>query len=150
MKKSVLLLSLLVLTFVSCEGPAGRDGFDGLDGAETYWFVRNYPITRWELINGEDQLNSYFRSTINIPELDRDIFENGHVLCYMYLDANHQTLLPYTLHKGKNDGNTELLWTETYSYEFSLRTITFYLEYSDFYTSNPPPSSITFRVVLNY
>ena len=151
--KKVLLLSAAVWMLAACEGPAGRDGFDG---AETYWFVKNYPVRSndWQIVNGVDQLGSYFRYTVNINELDRDIYENGTVTCYMFQNVNGvevQTPLQHTIHKGKQEGNSDYLWTETYSFMYSLRSITFIVEYSDFYTNNNNrPDDTTFRVVLNY
>ena len=147
MKKLFLLLTVAYL-FASCEGPAGKDAL------ETYWFVKTYTINanQWQLVNGEDQLNSYFRASISIPELDRDIYEKGHVFCYMFqsIDGREvQTLLPFTAPYGDVKGNTEILWTETYAYDYSPGRITFYINYSDFYTSNRP-SDKSFRVVLNY
>ena len=149
--KKLLFLFLLpsaLWLFTSCEGPAGRDG---ISGTETYWFVTEIPIREsdWQLVGGVDQLNSYYRASFNIKELDRDIYENGHVFCYMYQTMNGkevQTVLPFTVPKANNDGE---LWTETYSYDFSLGQITFYFNCSDFYTNNRPQTT-TFRVVLNY
>ena len=151
MKKKLFLLSLAVWLFVSCEGPAGRDG---VNGVETYWFVKVYTINanQWQLVNGEDQLGSFFQAKVSIPELDRDIYEKGLVFCYMFQSVDGkevQTLLPFTVPYGESRGNSELLWTETYAFDCSPGTITFYVNYSDFYTSNRPPTT-SFRVVLNY
>ena len=153
MKRLFFVLMTVVGLFASCEGPAGRDG---LDGAETYWFVKVYTINTndWRLINGVDRLGSYYEAKISIKELDKDLYEKGLVSCYMFQRTNNnvevQTPLPFTLPYGKaTGGNQEELWTETYSFEYSPGSITFYVYYSDFYTSNRPPST-SFRVVLNY
>ena len=154
MKRIIFLMLAATWLFAACEGPAGRNGLDGLDGAETYWFVKTYTINanQWQLVNGVDQLNSYYYATVAIPELNKDIYEKGHVFCYMFQRVNGrevQTLLPYTIPLGTVKDNTELLWTETYSCDFSPGQITFYFNCSDFYTSNRPPAA-SFRVVLNY
>ena len=156
MKKILFLLSAVVMLFASCEGPAGRDGIDGRDGLNgegMYWFVRTYSINKWELVNGKDNIDSYFRAEIKIPELDRDIYAGGNVFCYMLqnMDGTEvQTLLPFVLPKGQiNPNGTEHLWTETYAYDFTVGSIMLYVNYSDFYTSNIPPTA-SFRVVLNY
>ena len=148
--KKVLLLLAVVWMLAACEGPPGRDGLDG----QIYWFVKDYTINsnQWQLVNGVDQLGSYFQASINIPELDRDIYEKGNVFCYMYQRISGvevQTLLPFTVPYGEGQGNSEHLWTETYACDFSPGTVMFYVNYSDFYTSNRPPTT-TFRVVLNY
>jgi len=171
MKRIVFLLMTIIWFLASCEGPAGKDGIDGLDGyngrdgkdgkdgkdgAGAYWFVANYTINsnQWQLVNGEEaQLNSYYRFTISIPELNRDIYEKGNVFCYFYqiLNGNRevQTPLPFTNHYGEVIGGKEYLWTETYSIDFYPGAIMFYITYSDFLTNNRP-QTITFRVVLNY
>ena len=144
MKKVLFLLSAAVWLFVSCEGPAGRDGFDG---AETYWFVKEYPVrsSDWSLVNDVEPFGSYYRYSLNIPELDQDIFKKGNMFCCMYRNSNVQTPLPFTIHLGEND----YLWTETYSCEFSLKTVTLFANYSDFFMDIRPENTM-FRVVLNY
>ena len=151
MKKILFLLSAAMWLFASCEGPAGRDG---LDGAETYWFVKDYTIREgdWNLVGKVDELNSYYQARVDIRELDRDIYEKGHVFCYMYQRVDNrdvQTILPFTIPVGKVTNGKEELWTETYSYDFSVGRVTFYFNCSDFYTNNRPGAQ-TFRVVLNY
>ena len=148
MKRLFVVLMTVAGLFASCEGPAGRDG------AEAYWFVKVYTINSndWRLVGGVDQLDSRYEAKISIKELDKDLYENGLVSCYMFQRTNNvevQTPLPFTIPYGKKNGNKEDLWTETYSFECAPGFITFYVYYSDFYTSNRPPST-SFRVVLNY
>ena len=155
MKKILFLLSAAIILFASCEGPAGRDGLNGLDGYATEWVIKTYTINsnQWELVNGVDQLNSYYRAEVRIPELDIDIYEEGAVLCYMYQTVNGKeakTPMPFTIPKGEgHDNGTEDLWTETYAYDFNVGSIRFYVNYSDFYTNNRP-STTSFQVVLLY
>ena len=145
MKKLLFLLSVTAWLFVSCEGPSGKDGL------EAYWFVDDYLIraNEWQLVGRVDDLNSYYRASISINALNRNIYEDGNVFCYMYQTLNNrevQTPLPFTIPKANDEGE---LWTETYSFDFSQGQITFYFNCSDFYTNNRPPAT-TFRVVLNY
>lgn len=154
MKKILFFLMASAWLIVSCEGPAGRDGRNGLDGADAYWFVKNYTISsnQWELKNGVNELNSFFQAEIVIPELTREIYEKGNVFCYMYQNVDGfevQTLLPYTVPLGERNGNTEYLWTETYACDFMPGSIMIYVNYSDFVTDVRPPAN-RFRVVLNY
>jgi len=144
--KKILFLWLASIWFLSsCEGPAGRDG------AETYWFVKEYTVNanQWQLVGKVDELNSYYQASISIRELTRDIYEKGHVFCYMFQKVGSQevqTILPFTIPRANDLGE---LWTETYSYDFCPGEIMFYFNCSDFYTANRPPAA-TFRVVLNY
>ena len=151
MKKILFLLMAAMVLLASCEGPAGRDGFDG---EATGWFVKTYTIRSqdWKLINGEDQLNSFFQAKVIIPELTNFIYEEGNVFCYLFQKINGvevQTMLPFVIPLGDDDGKTEDLWTEVYSSDFSPGSVMFYVNYSDFYTGNRPPD-VTFRVVLNW
>jgi len=171
MKKIIFLLSAVLWLFASCEGPAGRDGIDGLDGIDgrngtngrdgtdgrdgvgMYWFIKNYTVntSQWQLIGKANELGSYYQASISVPELDRDIYENGNVFCYMFQRSNGvevQTLLPFTVPYGESKANSDYLWTETYACDFSVGVVMFYVNYSDFVTNIRPPTT-TFRVVLN-
>ena len=152
MKKLLLLVPVFLLLLAACEGPAGRDG---LDGNEPYWFVQTYTIQAndWQLVNSPDQLGSYFQVRVPIAQLNRDIYEDGLVSCYMFQrnssNTEVQTPLPFTNHYGVGNNENEHLWTETFSYDYTPGFITFYVCYSDFFTSNRPDKT-SFRVVLNY
>ena len=149
MKKILFLLSAAIILFASCEGPAGKDG-EGI-----YWYVNTYTVnsSQWELVNGVDQIDSYYKAEIRIPQLDKDIYEYGNVFCYMFQNIDGvevQTLLPFNIPKGIIHPNgAEELWTEMYAYDFTVGSIMLYVNYSDFYTNNRPPTT-SFRVVLNY
>jgi len=143
MKKLVFFLAFIGF-FASCD--VKRDGY----ADDLYWFVKEYTVAsnQWELVNGVDQVDSYYKYSVDIHQLNREILKRGNIFCYMYRDNNVQTPLPFTIHYGEKDGDSDYLWTETYSFEFTLRTITFYVNYSDFKTNNRPRTT-TFRVVLN-
>jgi hypothetical protein len=150
MKKVLLLLSVIMFA-TSCQGPPGRDG---LDGVETYWYVKVYTVNsnQWQLVGGVDQLNSYYKAELIIPELTRKIYEDGNIFCYMFQNQDGievQTLLPYHIPFGENTNGNEYLWSETYAYDFTPGSVMLYVNYSDFYTGNRPPT-VSFRVVLNY
>jgi hypothetical protein len=146
MKKKLLLLLMTTFLFASCEKERISE--------EMYWFVDTYTIrsNQWELVNGANQFDSYFQARVSIPELSRAIYENGNVFCYMFQMVNNrevQTPLPFSLPFGEVIDGREHLWTETYSFDYSPGSITFYINYTDFFTSNRPDGA-SFRVVLNY
>ncbi|MDR3251079.1 MAG: hypothetical protein LBT42_05385 [Tannerella sp.] len=149
MKTKLFLFTAAMLLFSGCTKR------DGITVDDIYWFVETYTIreNQWQLVNGVNQLNSYYQAQVNIPELDRKIYESGNVFCYMYqnIDGTEvQTLLPFTLPVGIDNGDgTETLWTETYACDFSVGSVMFYVNYSDFITENKPKAT-KFRVVLNY
>jgi len=157
MKRILFLLVMSVLVLASCEGPAGRDGFDGrdgLDGKGMNLVVKTYTIREgdWKLIKGVNELNSYYQAEVLINELNKRVYEDGNVFCYMFQNIDGvevQTLLPFVIPVGEKDGNKENLWTEMYSCDFSPGSIMFYVNYSDFITAVLPPT-ISFRVVLNW
>ncbi|MDR2471939.1 MAG: hypothetical protein LBD53_00040, partial [Tannerella sp.] len=136
----------------ACEGPAGRDGLDG-EGAN--WFVKNYQVksNQWQLIGGQNDLNSYWQAEVVIPELTKFVYEKGNVFCYMFQnpDGNTevQTLLPFVVPYGQIKNGNEYIWTETYACDFTVGSVMFYVNYSDFMTSNRPLDA-TFRVVFNW
>lgn len=160
MKKFLFLFSVAIMLFVSCEGPAGRDGLDGRDGESMFRYVETFTVgtNEWELVQGmPDEMGTYFRKEIVLSELDESIYNNGHVSCYIFdrVDGFEvQSNLPYIKPYGEILDGREYFWTETFSYDFvpSDRTnpgsVMIYVKYSDFMTSIRP-GTWKFRIVLN-
>ena len=149
MKKFVLLLSLLTLGFVSCEGPMGPPGEPG-DGV--VWKIMNYKVLDrdWKLVGRAGDLGSYFMFEFAEKELTTFVCEKGNVFGYRWLDNVTQTPLGQVVVMGESDNyGNEFLFTEVYSFSFRPGYITFYVDYSDFETS-VRPSTCEFRIVLNY
>ena len=158
MKKNLFLLSAVIMMLASCEGPAGRDGFDGRDGydgrdgAGMNKIVKTYTIKEgdWKLVKGVNELNSYYQAEVLINELNKRVYEDGNVFCYMFQNIDGvevQTMLPFVIPLGEGHSGGEDLWTEMYSCDFSPGSIMFYVNYSDFITEVRPPT-ISYRVVL--
>ena len=163
MKKLLGCLMIFVLVFAACEGPmgpAGRDGWDGKDGkdgAETKWWIKDFTIAKsnWELVGNPNDIGSYFRCIYNVPEITRDIYNDGAIIAYYrYVDDfgdEVQTVLPYTYYDIVVDNNNESPYCVQYSYDTTVGSIAFKLVFSDFYTREyGPPSSCKFRLVLIY
>ena len=146
MKKFVLLLSLMALTLVSCEGPMGPPG-DGVN-----WDIIKYTVYErdWNLVGRPGDLGSYFMYEFSETALTSFVCENGNVFGYRKLDNNTQTPLGQVVVMGESDGKgNEFLFTEVYSFSFRPGYITFYVDYSDFAT-DIRPGTCEFRIVLNY
>ena len=146
MKKFVLLLSLLTLGFVSCEGPMGPPG-EGMN-----WKIMNYKVLDrdWILVGRAGDLGSYFMFEFAEKELTTFVCEKGNVFGYRWLDNVTQTTLGQVVVVGESDNyGNEFLFTEVYSFSFRPGYVTFYVDYSDFETS-VRPSTCDFRIVLNY
>lgn len=151
MKKFVLLVSLFVFAFTSCEGPMGPPGRPGESGEELRWEIINItvPENRWVLVGRAGELNSYYMYEYQTNLLSEFICEEGNVFGYRWLDAVTQTPLNQQVYVGENDGGGEYLFTEGYSFSFKPGLITFYVDYSDFETGIRP-STCDFRIVLNW
>ena len=144
MRRILFLLSAVILSLASCED-------NKLDSK----FVTTYTVRTidWQLINGADNLNSYYQAEVLIPELSEYVYEKGNVHCYMFQDIGGvevQTMLPYSIPIGVSDRVGEEVWTETISCDFTPGSIMFYVNHSDFYTGRGRPSTLTFKVVLSW
>jgi len=144
MKRILLALVVLVITFSSCEGPTGPAG----EG--TNWFVDDFVVRANEWQPMDDGDGVYFMCEKDISALTPFIYNNGNVFAYRYIRPGQsnevQTPLPFTLHllEGK-----DYTWTETTYFDFLPESIAFYVQYSDFAT-NIEPGEQHFRVVLNW
>jgi hypothetical protein len=168
MKKLIGCLVMIMLAFAACEGPmgpAGRDGWDGKDGAETKWWIKDFTIVKenpkkdewqWQLVGEPNDIGSYFYCICDVPEITRDIYNDGAIIAYYrYVDDfgdEVQTVLPYTYYDIVVDNNdNEFPYCVQYSYDTTVASIAFKLVFSDFYTKEyGPPANCKFRLVLIY
>lgn len=148
--KRILLLAILSLALFSCEGPMGPQG---VPGEGMYWKYYNYTVRSqdWELVTSEDGLNTYYMYVFDNKDITDDLYLNGYALGYLVqspgTDDEVITPLPYTVHRGSNDPEGTLLWTETYTYDYMPGSVAFYVQYSDF--AQQQPEDMVFRLVLN-
>jgi hypothetical protein len=152
MKKIGLLLSLIALTFVSCEGPMGPPGLQGEPGEGMSWRIMNYTVLEkdWKLEGRVGELNSYYWFEFAEKEVTNFVCENGNVFGYRWLNNNTQTPLGQVVPVGERDNHgNEFLFTEIYSFSFRPGYVTFYVDYSDFETG-VRPGTCDFRIVVNY
>jgi len=146
MKKVVLLLSLLTLGFVSCEGPMGPPG-EGVNRKIIPYTVFDRD---WKLAGKAGELGSYYWFEFAERELTTFICEKGIVSGFRKFDDGSQTQLGQVVVVGESDNHgNEFLFTEVYSFSFRPGYITFYVDYSDFETS-VRPMTCDFRIVLMY
>jgi len=88
--------------------------------------------------------NSYYSTSFTMPEITRDVFENGSVQVYIYIDDQIQQVLPYTRHFEDVYGAR---WTRTVDYDFSEGELIVYVTYSDFRLYNPGVMSLKVAVL---
>ena len=150
MKKFAGWLLFITMGFMSCTGPMGPEGPPGYS---TEWFVNDYDVLSEKWIPREDvNVGPFFEYTVNIPELDDFVFNEGAVVCYLVHNVSYagrttlvQSPLPYTVYGLYDDGFTQ--YSENYSYEVGPGFIRFITKYSDFDTGIFP-LNCTFHVVL--
>ena len=149
--KKILFLLLLAVVFGACESEtdsnwSNRPG--GNSGDSQNWDSYVITVKNWELVGGENVDNSFFRCVVEDEYLDQNIFDKGSVMVYLIqYDGNVpvQTPLPYVWHRAEGEN----LWTETYSYDYSVGSFAFYVTYSDFATANFP-GECRFKVVMHW
>lgn len=156
--KNLLVIFLMTLLFVSCEGHMGPPGQDGQNAEQTYWVIEDeieVKSSDWKLSSNEagDPIYTYdYRIKDKDYDLYMDAYYEGLVTAYMYLDFGDkeleaQTPLPNPVNRRDNEGN---IWTETYSYDYTVDGfIIFKVSVSDFYLDQKPPTTY-FRVALTY
>ncbi len=163
MNKILLLLSsLLVVTLVACEGPAGRDGLNGRDGKDGVmnWDVWRHTVASsdWLLSGTEDEPNSYYYYNVSDENLTKYISESSLVTVYVeYDDADGNAVfspLPVVRHyvdslKAVDNTDSLVNYTQTFDYEFKEGVLTFAVTRSDFKTSNRP-NDVDYRIVYNW
>ena len=149
--KKLLLLAIISLTLFSCEGPMGPQG---PAGEGMYWRYYTYTVNSqdWELVTSPDGLNTYYMYVFDNNDITDDLYINGYVLGYLVQSPGTQdeviTPLPYVIHRGDTDNSgTEMLWTETYTYDYMPGSVAFYVQYSDFVQQQP--GDMVFRLVIN-
>ena len=76
--KKIFTMIALALILVSCQGPMGPQGPQGPPGQPgegVNWKVYDFtiPSDRWELVNGENQLNSYFMYVFDGNEAPKEL-----------------------------------------------------------------------------
>ena len=150
-----------VALFASCRGPAGRDGKDGRDGVDGFVNFKIVDLSvnasQWQYSGLSN--NNYFMASFDMPEITKDIYDNGLVQVYREYDTGTnnavQLLLPSTRHieySYEDSGNT--LWgfySETTDYEYGVGKLNVFFTVSDFdYEINTTfvPEDMHFRVVI--
>jgi len=145
--KKILLLSAVIMLFASCEGPAGRDGFDGLNGkdCECSKHIANFVIKQqdWKRVSVGRYVTLY--ECIKDVDIREDAYEDGVVFAFMFQwdeknKSEVQTPLPHWTQHTDGD-NT---WLEGFNYDFDHGTVAFYAECRN--GTNPPECD--FRVFV--
>lgn len=138
MKKTLLLLFVISLFVVSCQGPIGQEGPQGGTNTKIINLVAN--STDW--VNNPDPNGKYYSVHYPMSEITPAIFNDGAVIVYYLDDSNVQQPLPYVRHFQNTAGN----FTRTVDFDYSLGNVNVYVTNSDF--AIDPPIAMKFRVVI--
>jgi hypothetical protein len=171
--KKLLFILASTLILAACEGPMGppgpqglpgapgqngqdgrdgQNGYNGKDGEGTNWTRRKITINpdSWTVMNGNPgDLNTFFFASVPWNELTQYIYDNGSVVAYIENYDGVKNGMPFVLHRGEKDDNgNDILWTETYDFDFSPGELGFYLTYSDFSTRIRPDKPVDFYIIM--
>lgn len=153
--KKILMFLMVAVAMMSCEGkmgpmgPEGPQGQNGKDGEGANWYTTSFRIESadWKLKGLEGELNSHYYADVEIPKLTEQIFDKGTVIGYVSVADDVKNGLPFVIHVGENINDKDVLWTQTYDFDFEPGWIRFYATYSDFMTQARPGGE-TFHIVL--
>jgi len=137
--KKVILFTLLATIFISCEGPRGPQGDNGLLAT---WHVIKLPIpsNAWQPVFSTDgYVDYYFAVFNNIPEITPTIYRDGLVLCYIDYGDSKQ-MLPTVIPYYHDDGINFVTWTQTIDFIYWAGGVQINLTNSDFIYGGQPKS----------
>ncbi|MDR1543079.1 MAG: hypothetical protein LBS50_01455 [Prevotellaceae bacterium] len=143
--KKFILFALFATILVSCEKP--QNGKNGKDGLLSIWHVIELPVssTDWQPMPSSSNVRYYSAFFSNIPEITKDIFLDGVVLCYLYQN-DRQIMLPTVRHYESDNGE---LWTSTIDFEYFEGGLEIFYTNSDFFYTEPP-QDMTFVLQILY
>lgn len=108
----------------------------------------------------EKNNNNYFSATFTVPQITKDIYNNGTIIVYREYDHGTsnavQTILPYIRHKEYLKDEATSTWgffTETVDYEYNIGSLTIYYTASDFdyeLDTTFVPEAMHFRLVITW
>ena len=157
--KKILFLFGVTIALVAC---VSNPTYIEQEGATLKTIQVTVNANEWSYTQQDttDQFNNnYFYAVVDMPEINKEVFNYGEVKAYAVFDRNSLTyarkhLLPYVLHMEESTNTGEWLYfTETYDFtygigwaEFNFRTSDF--AYEDNVDINPP--AMEFDIVITY
>lgn len=119
------------------------------------WYLEDFTIKSydWTLVNGKNQIGSYFEYVFDKIPLD-DSYYDGIVTAYTYKKYGtrdeEQVPLPYTeYHVDTNEWGDDIYYSVQYSYDVRKDgTISFKIYISDYFTGDFYPDTRPFRVAI--
>ena len=141
MKKISLLLSFIVVLFISCEGDPGPPGFDGLDGLDG---ADGLIGTIFE-VEADFTADNGYEYLVDIP-LEIEVFDTDVVMAYILTGVDNDIDIWEPLPQTLFFGNDILL----YGFDHTVSDVRFFLDGTiDFETLDPLfTDDIIYRVAV--
>lgn len=141
MKNGILFAVMVLLCMTglsSCDLVSLRDETTN----EVKWKSLEICATEWTKCSDAKGLNTYYKYSTRISELNYDVLKGGIVQCFLY-DGDTQVALPDSRHYEDEKGNR---WTRTIDFEVYSGGISIYVTDNDF--SGEAPGTLRFRLTL--
>ena len=157
--KKILFLSSILLAMVGC---ISNPTYVEQEGATLKTIRVKVKANEWSYTQqgATDQFNNnYFYAGFDVPEINKEVFDNGEVKAYAVFDRQYTSkarkhLLPYVLHvEEQNNYGQWIYFTETYDFTYGIGWVEFNFRSSDFaYEDNIDinPPAMEFDIVITY
>ena len=157
--KKILFLSSILFVMVGC---ISNPTYVEQEGATLKTIRVKVKANEWSYTQqgATDQFNNnYFYAGFDVPEINKEVFDNGEVKAYAVFDRQYTSkarkhLLPYVLHVEElNEYGKWIYFTETYDFTYGLGWVEFNFRTSDFaYEDNIDinPPAMEFDIVITY
>lgn len=157
--KKILFLFGVTIALVAC---ISNPTYIEQEGATLKTIQVTVNANEWSYTQQDttDQFNNnYFYAVVDMPEINKEVFNYGEVKAYAVFDRNSITyarkhLLPYVLHaEEKNVYGEWVFYTQTIDFTYGIGWAEFNFRMSDFayeedVTINPP--AMEFDIVITY
>lgn len=142
MKKYITICLFAAMAFfaVSCDDDTRNLRNETTE--DVIWRSIEIKADSWIKCADREGLNPYYKTSVNVPQINNNVLKGGIVTCYLY-DGDAQAPLPSVRHY-ENASNQ--LWTRTIDYEYYSGGVTFYVTDSDF--AGQYPGTLYFRLML--
>ena len=145
--KKILLLMMVAVAIISCEGPMGPQGPMGPPGTINKYII-DYEINAnaWRKVTDNNNLFIQYECLIDESRLTSDIYNNGNIDAYLEVKENGFWVQKPLAYEVVFEDSPNNFYTQTIDFDFSIGSIGFYVKNSKFIEN--PPGSMLFRVVM--
>ena len=142
MKKYMTICLLMAMTFAAASCDSDTRSLRNETTEDVIWRSLEIKADNWVRCSDRDGLNSYYTTSISVPQITNQVLRGGVVNCYLY-DGDAQAQLPSVRHY---ENAAHQFWTRTIDYEYYSGGVTFYVTDSDF--AGTSPGVLFFRLMM--